>query len=301
MDKEIVEILSNLIKRVSLNQIHIWFSNDRRVEGGFAIGENWFDTIISHLEQSQGTIAFITPNSNNQPWLLYEAGFAEANKGNTLIPLKFLIALDKISTPIQHKQIFGVSNNEEANIFISKLLNTFHINYDKEAFQDIVEKSIKEMREKYKPATTPIPQFNSQNNIAPNYAISLLEKKMDVYFSTIVRNLEMKESYEIAIEYAGDKGNIIKDFVRIENETMISDVLDQVYYFVDYKITPFRYLETWILKCKFEERYLVISDFQNIIPAKVVFLPHSEWEVIFLDKPYSPDNSYNKNNNIIKF
>ena len=35
LDKEVVEVLAKLIERVSLNQIHIWFSNDRGSDGGF--------------------------------------------------------------------------------------------------------------------------------------------------------------------------------------------------------------------------------------------------------------------------
>lgn len=39
-DKEVVKIFSDLIKKVSLSQIHIWFSNDTDTEGGFLVGDN---------------------------------------------------------------------------------------------------------------------------------------------------------------------------------------------------------------------------------------------------------------------
>lgn len=59
-DKEIVKIFSELIKKVSLSQIHIWFSNDSDTEGGFLVGDNWFDSIINHITRSQVVITFIT-------------------------------------------------------------------------------------------------------------------------------------------------------------------------------------------------------------------------------------------------
>lgn len=34
-DKDVVKIFSELIKKVSLSQINIWFSNDTDTEGGF--------------------------------------------------------------------------------------------------------------------------------------------------------------------------------------------------------------------------------------------------------------------------
>lgn len=77
-DKEVVKIFSELIQRVSLSQIHSWFSNDTNVSGGFLIGDDWLKSIIDNIIKSQVVISFITPNSNNQPWILYESGYAEA-------------------------------------------------------------------------------------------------------------------------------------------------------------------------------------------------------------------------------
>lgn len=95
-DKEIVKIFSELIKKVSLSQIHIWFSNDSDTEGGFWAGDNWFDSIIDHIKRSQVVITFITPNSNNQPWILYESGYAAALENCTLVPVKFSIDIGSV-------------------------------------------------------------------------------------------------------------------------------------------------------------------------------------------------------------
>lgn len=51
-DKEVVKIFSELIRKVSLSQINIWFSNDTDTEGGFLVGDDWFESITqtSHIK-----------------------------------------------------------------------------------------------------------------------------------------------------------------------------------------------------------------------------------------------------------
>ena len=57
-DKEVVKILSELIKKVSLSQIHIWFSSDSDVRGGFLIGEDWFESIINNKKKPSSYIIY---------------------------------------------------------------------------------------------------------------------------------------------------------------------------------------------------------------------------------------------------
>lgn len=142
-DKEVVKIFSELIKKVSLSQIQIWFSNDTDTKGGFLVGDDWYESIISNIRRSQVVISFITPNSNNQPWILFESGYAEALDGCVLVPVKFSIDISEVAIPLQHKQIYNLSGIEDLHIFLSKLLNLFEIVYDREVFQDIVQAYLK--------------------------------------------------------------------------------------------------------------------------------------------------------------
>lgn len=226
-----------------------------------------------------------------------------------MIPLKFCISIDEVATPLSHKQIFSFSSIEEANIFIAKVLKIFDIIYDKEAFFDIVEDSLTQMRKKLK-----IGELKNNHQINPKASneasVNKLEKKIDHYFyivwkdihsNMISKNIQVLENYEIGVEFTNSEGEVMMDFLKVGNEIFVSDILDQVYYLIEDHVSPFRYLETWILKKKNEERYVVISDFQNVIPAKDVFIPYSEWEVVFLDEPYRPNNSYNRMNNDVRF
>lgn len=294
-DREIVEVLANLIRRVSLNQIHIWFSNDRQVDGGFLAGDNWYETILNNLKNSEAVISLITPNSNNNPWILYESGYAEALEGTKLIPLKFLMNISEISVPLQHKQIFSFTNTDEANTFLKKVLDSFNIDFDEEAFHNYVLESINEMRS----------CFKDKENIIKESPYELLSKKMDDYFEMMLK-LEISNSnhnqveYEVPFEFIYENGKIVKEYIKINPSIRVCDVLDSVFFILNGQVEPYKYLETWIIKEKGTQRFVVISDVQNLILAMDVFKINTQWIVEFLDKPYTPNNKYNSKHNNVK-
>lgn len=294
-DVEIVRILAEIFRKVSLNQINIWFSNDQEAKGGVTVGDNWFQTIVNNLRKSQAIVSLITPNSKNNPWVLYESGFAEALERIKIIPLKFLISINEVSTPLQQKQIFSFSKLDEANIFLKKVLGAFNIVYDEEIFQGYVSKQLEKMRDSYK----------SKEDILKKNAYELLSEKMDNYFELILNtmsfnSIDFLKEYEVLLEFVNSNGNNVVEYIKIKPSLTVSDVLDSVFYILNGKVLPYKYLETWIIKEKETRRYVVISDVQNLILAKDIFRPNTKWEVEFLDKPYSPDNSFNAKFNKVK-
>ncbi len=294
-DKKVVEILANLIRRVSLNQIHIWFSNDVEINGGFLAGDNWFDTILYNLKNSQAVISFITPNSNNNPWIMYESGYAAALENVRLIPLKFLININDVSVPLQQKQIFSFSNIEEANVFLKKVLDSFGIVFDQEIFRDYINKCLNDMRN----------NFNNKENVIEENSIEILSKKIDSYFGIllnpkIIEDNKAKVEYEISISYEDVSGKETTEYIKINSTIRVSDVLDSVYCILNERVKAYKYLETWIIKEKRTNRYVVISDVQDLVPAMNIFRPNTKWEVEFLNSPYKPDNLYNSINHDVK-
>lgn len=290
-DKKVVEVLVNLIKKVSLNQIHIWFSNDTEVNGGFFVGDNWFETILSNLQKSQAVISLITPNSNNSPWILFESGYAEALDSSKLIPLKFLININEISIPLQRKQIFSITSVDEANVFLKKVLDSFDIVYDEQIFNDYVIKSLNEMRSCYE----------NKENITEENNFELLSKKMDNYFDMILKagiSKNQKEvAYEVSIEFIDFLGNRIVEHIKINSSVRVSDVLDSIFFILNGRVNAYKYLEEWIIREKGTNRYVVVSDVQSLIPAMNIFRIGTEWVIEFLDKPYKPDNTFNSEHN----
>ena len=265
--------MANLIRKVSLNQIHIWFSNDQRVNGGFLVGDNWFDSILSNLKNSQAVISLITPNSNNNPWILYESGYAEALEKTKLIPLKFLINISEISIPLQQKQIFSFTKLDEANVFLKKVLDSFNILYDEEVYSSYVLKCLNQMRDCYK----------GKNEIIEENPYDTLSKKMDTYFELVLNTMKFKTDeeqaeYEVLLEFVNNKGNKVVEYLKINSTVKVSDILDSVFFILNGKVEAYKYLETWIIKEKGEKRYVVVSDVQNLIFARDIFRPNTKWE-----------------------
>ncbi len=292
-DKKVVQVLANLIKKVSLNQVHIWFSNDQETYGGFLAGDSWFETIFNNLQKSQAVISFITPNSNNNPWILFESGYAEALENTKLIPLKFLVNINEISSPLHHKQIFSMLNIDEANTFLRKVLGCFNIIYDEEIFSDYVNKCLNEMRSCYESKDV----TNEEN------AFELLSKKMDNYFNLILKRGDLKEEkqfeYEVSIEFENLSGNIIKEYIKINSLIKVNDVLDSIFFILNGRVKAYKYMEEWIIKEKGINRYVVVSDVQNLIFARDIFRIGTEWMIEFLDEPYKPNNIFNSEHDIV--
>lgn len=280
-DKEVVKIFSELIKRVSLSQIHIWFSNDTDTKGGFLVGDDWFESIIKNIGRSQVVISFITPNSNNQPWILYESGYAEALNDCILVPVKFSIDISDVAIPLQHKQIYNLSGIEDLHVFLSKLLNLFDIIYDREVFKDIVQTYLKRMRECWNP--------NNKEPDSKGYyqILDKIEQKMEYYFTNIRQEQKSGqiEKYEIILEYI--IGNVKKkEYVTIRPDATVKDILDEIYCMISDIVAPYEYLESWVLLETKTQRVAIISDdVYDWIPAQNIFKINSLWKIVYLDKP----------------
>lgn len=281
-DKEVVKILAELIRKVSLNQIQIWFSNDTDVRGGFSIGEDWYEAIINNLRKSHVVISFITPNSNNQPWILYESGYAEALSDCILVPVKFSINVNDISAPLQHKQIYNLSGVEDLHVFLSKLLDLFNIIYDKELFRDIVQMYSKKMRESWEAHDSSLSDSDEMNRI-----IDRLEQKFDYYLGNINNKIQNSkyDKYEVILEY-NISGIERKEYITINQTATMQDVLDEIYYTISDKVKPYTYLKSWaLLEIRTQRAAIVSEDVYDWIPAQSIFRINTLWKVVFLQKP----------------
>lgn len=281
-DKEVVKILSELIKKVSLSQIHIWFSSDSDVRGGFLIGEDWFESIINNIKRSQAVISFITPNSNNQPWILYESGYADALNDCVLVPVKFAMDISEIAIPLQHKQIYNLSGVEDLHVFLGKLLDLFNIIYDREVFKDIVQAYLKKMRDCW--------DFTNNAKLESNGYSKMLEKleqKLEYYLGNVRRDqlLGQVEKYEVILEYRVGKVEK-KEYITINQIATVQDVLDEIYYMISEMVLPYKYLESWVLlETKTQKVAIISEDVYGWIPAQSIFKVNSLWKVVYLQKP----------------
>lgn len=239
------------------------------------------ESIIKHIKDSQVVISFITPNSNNQPWILYESGYAEALDNCTLVPVKFSIDISDISIPLQHKQIYNLSGIEDLHIFLGKILHLFDIVYDREVFQEIVQTYIKRMRDCWNP--------NNLKTEINDYGFILdkFEQKMEYFWGRLGKEQknETIEKYEVILEYKLGK-NDKKEYITIHPDDTVQDILNEIYNLISNVVKPYKYLESWVLlEMKTQRAAIISEDVYDWIPAQSIFKINSLWRVVYLEKP----------------
>ena len=234
------------------------------------------------IKRSQAVISFITPNSNNQPWILYESGYADALNDCVLVPVKFAMDISEIAIPLQHKQIYNLSGVEDLHVFLGKLLDLFNIIYDREVFKDIVQAYLKKMRDCW--------DFTNNAKLESNGYSKMLEKleqKLEYYLGNVRRDqlLGQVEKYEVILEYRVGKVEK-KEYITINQIATVQDVLDEIYYMISEMVLPYKYLESWVLlETKTQKVAIISEDVYGWIPAQSIFKVNSLWKVVYLQKP----------------
>jgi hypothetical protein len=76
--------------------------------------------------------------------------------------------------------------------------------------------------------------------------------------------------------------------VVVNPETTVQDVLDSLYFALDRRVRPYRYLQDWIVVRETLARAvpLIVRGLHEDAPAKTVFAPGSRWQLFALKKPY---------------
>ena len=83
-DRGLAKAWQDLIRTLSVGQIHPWYSSDERAGGGVGTGE-WRSEIRDRVAEAETILALLTPGSNERPWLVWESGFAEGQE-KTIVP-----------------------------------------------------------------------------------------------------------------------------------------------------------------------------------------------------------------------
>lgn len=283
VDEDVVKLFSNLIKRVSLNQIDIWFSNDKERNGGINAGQNWYSVITDNIEKSSRVIAFITENSINSPWLTYETGYSDGLKTCDYLPVRFGVKLDDVPAPLRVKHVSSLNSIRDMNSFLDKLLNMFDITYDQEAFEKAVNNAWTDMRTMYiaPTETTPLPDLAVLSS-----KIESLENKIDNYLGAGLKNIDSSPISEYDIEILLPMGNGLgshMELFSIRQDTTFEEVLNEIYFSLNGLVRPFTYLESWVLIERTTQVMAIISDVQEFIPAYRIFSKNSQWEVRLID------------------
>lgn len=291
-DAEIARLVSNKLKKLSLYQIHTWYSSSDSWGEGFTPGDVWFTRICDEITNSKALIVILTPNSINRPWIYFESGIAKGCPSNRVVPLCVGISKDEIKPPLSNLQLFQLSDYDSAKSFMEFLFNTLNINFCEEISKEQIQKLVSE--------TENVLSKNIVNKANKEYNIeSVLE---DIRYHIDKRFIEISNmgykhignkgdfSYIINIENQIDKVNK-NQFIEIKTSDSVQNVLDRIFFLLDSAVEAYTYMQSWILQNKHSGAKMVMYEITDSISAMQVFKPNSTWQIIRLDRPYTVKKS----------
>lgn len=97
-DANLAEAFGNLLLDVSAGTLKSFRSSDRVGIAGLPFGTEWYDTIMTKIEDATDVVALLTPHSINRPWILFEAGVAKGKKNINVLGIALGVPLKDASS-----------------------------------------------------------------------------------------------------------------------------------------------------------------------------------------------------------
>jgi len=124
--------LNTLIESISDGLLDVWYSSDRRPQGGIDSGD-WRKALEDQIVQSNIVLAILSRNSNDRPWILWECGVASAQNNEAIvIPLLYDLPAEKVSSPLAVYQSYVGSSRESMIEFLGRILDKVNKQLDPE-------------------------------------------------------------------------------------------------------------------------------------------------------------------------
>jgi hypothetical protein len=311
-DKNIAELFSDALQRISLDQINAWFSSDDK-SGGLKPGDIWFNQILSKITQSKAVVTLLTPNSINRPWVYFESGIGQALENCEVIPVCIGVKKDDISHPLDLYQCYQLNDYRSIVDFFSKLLTLFSVRFDEEMSRVVIEKlvsdfskiqfNVENSKEKESETIEKIIE-NFKNHIDKRFleimeksAYQIIENNLNLKIKEneiqqIKRPLEVSYSVSFDIDFPKFKNENL--YIDIRQDDTFQDVTNTLYFMLKEYVPIYTYLEEWIIVEHATYKHVVIREVADKIPAKAIFKPNTKWKIVKLDKPYNALNSYER-------
>jgi len=256
-DKEVAELVARTLSRISLNQLNPWFSSDSNEYGGLKPGDRWFAEILRRLSESKALIVILTPDSIGKPWLYFESGIAEAIQNCSIIPVCIGIKREDIIPPLGLYQCYQLSDYRSLKEFISKVLTKFEILFDEEMAKPVLEVMLRELPLKATENT-----HNEKIGIDLTQFIGEIKEHFDKRYIDLVEKLnsgyraDSKQNDQIAIQdtsftitlHIKFPGHQSTQFVEARPGDSVGSVLDSIFFLISSFVSPFTYLEKWVLR-----------------------------------------------------
>jgi len=91
--------------------------------------------------------------------------------------------------------------------------------------------------------------------------------------------------------FLGFKDLNVEQYITIDSDSTVQDILDRIYYMLETRVKPFTYLQTWILRERHSGLRLVVREVAHLIPASSIFRPGTYWEASALSRPHKITDS----------
>ena len=102
-DAEIAEAFSKLLKSVSAGLLKCFRSTDKRGNEGIDFGDEWYNRLMSKLQDASDVVCLFTERSLERPWILYEVGVAKARLNRPVQGIALGVPLSRVNTgPFYH-------------------------------------------------------------------------------------------------------------------------------------------------------------------------------------------------------
>lgn len=307
-DRVIAELFSNALRRITLEQINPWFSSDTVGGGGLQPGDIWFNQILSKITQSKAVVSLLTPNSLNRPWIYFESGIGQALDNCEVIAVCIGLNKSDILPPLGLYQCYQLNDYRSVVDFFSKLLTLFGIKFDEEMSKVVIEGIVTEIS---KITFTQEKQTN-ENHETIQRLIENFKSHIDKRFLEVLEKTQysiMGDNLNISIEdfkpqpMQEEVSYSVRfdiDFPDFKNENLFLDIrsgdsfqtlTNSLYFMIRDHVGPFKYLEKWVIVDQRTNRYVIIREIADEIPATSIFKPNSKWTIIKLDTPYCATDS----------
>lgn len=282
-DKAVALILRNLIEQCSIRRATVWYSSDTSTSGGISPGTPWFDQVLKNIESSAAFLALITPNSQNNLWVQYEAGFGAASK-LPIIPLVAGLSANDIKPPLSFFNAYNIVQPDQLKSVLLHLFEHHNIPHEETLFDAPVKDAARRISQKISNSTDEPQGIGLRND-------EDILRHIDRRFLELIDRFSGTDQYRgsvFALSANVTRGGKILDRISIDvsEDATLGDVSHALYFRIEKHVQAYTYLKQWIVRDNTLGVHLVMREFLDHVRASAIVKPDHEYEIILLDRPY---------------
>jgi TIR domain len=271
-DLEAASAVKELIRRVSLNRIEVWFSSDTSARGGMPIGVQWFSELHTTLKDTDWIVALVTPQSISSPWLYYECGVVASSRSHSVIPLALGLPISSVPMPLAAYQVYDCLNAASLATFIQKLLEADGFLFDEEMTRAVRETTQRRLIDLSGRSSANIEEAASHRSKDDD--IASLKSFIEQRFVELYKLLPEGSRPTLNLELDFDASDLVKTNSRftlnIPAGASFGEVLDEIYFRISDHVKPFTYLIRWTITDTKSKDELSIDAIKRLIPANLL-------------------------------